>query len=119
MKACPLGHDGLHPRTVVPLADVVEQVDAKLTKTSLGNQKPPVAQVGGQLNHKRRIVYADSRHRSLVRLSLSCLSTNELAESPGADRPLVLSGGRSIHSTPASNQEPQKRQTGALSLTRW
>jgi hypothetical protein len=118
VKACPLGHDGLHSRAVVPFTDVVEQVDAKLARTYLDDQKPPVAQVGGQFKHQRRIVYADSRHRSLVRPSQSSLSTNDFADSRGAERPLVFSGGRSIHSRPASNENPQKRQTGALNLIR-
>jgi hypothetical protein len=118
VKVCPLGNDGLHPRAVVPFTNVVEQVDAKLARTSVDDQKPPVAQVRGQFKHQRRIVYADSRHRSLVSLALSSLSRNDLAESRGDERPLVLNGGRSIHSRPASNQNPQRRQTRALSLIR-
>lgn len=82
MKACPLGNDGLRPRTVVPFADLVEQVDAEIATTSLDDEKSPGAQVAGQLKRKRRIVYADSHcHRSLVRPSLSSLSTNDPAES--------------------------------------
>jgi hypothetical protein len=67
---------------------------------------------------ERRIVYADSRHHSPVRANLVSLSTNDLSDR-GNERPLVLSGGRSIHSTPASNRKPQKRQTRALCLIRW
>ncbi len=89
MKASPLGNDGLHPRAVVPFTDVVEQVDAKLARTRLGDQKSPGAQVGGQLKRERRIVYADSHcHRSPVRPSVVSLSTNDLSDSQAAERPL-------------------------------
>jgi len=116
VKACPLGNDGLHPRAVVPFADVVEQVDANLASTRLADQKSLAAQVGRQFKRERRIVYADSHcHRSPVRPSVSSLSTNDLAESRGAER-LVFDDGRSIHSTPASQRKPQKRQMRALSL---
>ena len=82
VKACPLGNDGPRPRAVVPFADAVEQVDAKLASTSLGDEKSPGAQVGGQLKRERRIVYADSHcQRSLVRPSFSSLYRNDLAES--------------------------------------
>jgi hypothetical protein len=118
VKACPLGNDGLHPRAVVPFTNVVEQIDAKFARTHLGNQKSPAAQMGGQFKRERRIVYADSRHHSPVRASVVSLSTNDLSDG-GDERPLVLSGGRSIHSTPASNRKPQKRQTRALGLIRW
>ena len=118
VKVCPLGNDGLHPRAVVPFTNVVEQVDAKLARTSVDDQKPPVAQVGGQFKHQRRIAYADSRHRSLVRSSVFSLSAKVLAERQGAERPLVLSGGRLTHPTPSSKRTPQKRQMRALSLIR-
>lgn len=82
VKACPLGNDGLRPRAVVPFADAVEQAEAKLASTSLGDEKSPGAQVAGQLKRERRIVYADSHcQRSLVRPSFSSLYRNDLAES--------------------------------------
>jgi hypothetical protein len=90
----------------------------KLARTVPHDQKSPDTEISGRLKRERRIIYADSRHRSPVRPSAVSLSPNDLPENRGAERPLVPSGGRSIQSTSAANRKPQKRQTRALNLIR-